>query len=289
MIRHVTLACVACACLCQTSFTARASEPVAASEPGTTVAQASAELKSRREELARLQAEVARLEELTGEFEKVTLTCRFIETDAAGLAELGIDRDELSSNSTFDRPANELPPSVATAARRSRALPRLFDRPTFDAAIESMTVEGTAMQLAKRTVIAVDGRRASIHVGGEFPMLVPHEKGTTVVQWRSFGDRIDATCRILGGGKLHLECTADHTWRDFSNAVVLSGIVIPGLTTRRVNFESEMEFGRALVVMVPGAWVQSEVRSRNPDADADTPARVCLCVITAEPVSNDGR
>lgn len=275
MIRNATFACIVCVWFCQTGTSAEprnSSELVLAKGSETPVAQASVELKARRQELARLQAEIARLEELTGEFEKLRLGFRFIDTDVTGLSDLGIDPDTLHS---------EFPSQGRVT--------RLIDRRDFEAAIELMKDKGAAMQLAKRTLIVADGRPASIHTGGEFPILVPQAKGTAVIQWRSFGNRVDATCRILGGGKLHLECTADHTRRDFSNAVELQGTVIPGLTTRRVTFESEMEFGRALVVFVPGAWVQSEVRSRNASTDDDSTQTVCLCVITAEPVAADDR
>ena len=274
MIRNATFACIVCVWFCQTGTSAEprnSSELVLANGSETPVAQASAELKARRQELARLQAEIARLEDLTGEFEKVRLGFRFIDADVTGLSELGIDPDALHSES----------PSQGQATR-------LIDRREFEAAIGAMKDKGTVEQWNSPTLIAANGRPASIHIGGEFPIPVPQEQGTATIEWVSYGDRVDATCRILGEGKLHLECTVEHSSRDFSNAVKLRGTVIPGMTTRMVNLESEMEFGRALVVVM-GATRRSEAGAGTANTDDDAAPTVSLCVITAEPVSANDR
>jgi pilus assembly protein CpaC len=84
--------------------------------------------------------------------------------------------------------------------------------------------------------------------GGEFPILVPQSLGTTTIEWREFGVRLEAVPTILGGGRVRLELQPEVSERDFSNSVNVNGFTVPGLTTRRVNTQVEMKFGQTYML-----------------------------------------
>jgi pilus assembly protein CpaC len=111
-----------------------------------------------------------------------------------------------------------------------------------------MVEQGFAKVLAQPSLITTSGRPASIHVGGEFPILVPQEVGTVSIEWREFGVRAEVVPVVLDNGRLRLDLAPEISERDFSNSVQVEGTVVPGITTRRVNTQVELEFGQTLVI-----------------------------------------
>ena len=81
-----------------------------------------------------------------------------------------------------------------------------------------------------------------------FPVLVPQSLGTVSIEWREFGVRMEAVPVVLGNGRLRLDVAPEVSERDFSNAVTIEGMVVPGITTRRVNTQVEMRFGETLMI-----------------------------------------
>ena len=82
---------------------------------------------------------------------------------------------------------------------------------------------------------------------GSYHVLVPQGLGTVSIEWREFGVRLEAVPIILGNGRLRLELMPEVSERDFTNAVNVNGLIVPGLTTRRVNTQVEMRFGETLI------------------------------------------
>lgn len=118
----------------------------------------------------------------------------------------------------------------------------------FTGFLEALKQEGLLKILAEPVLVTTSGRPANLLAGGEFPILVPQSLGTTTIQWREFGVRLEAVPIILGGGNLRLEVAPEVSDRDFTNAVSVNGFTVPGLTTRRVNTQVEMKFGQTLII-----------------------------------------
>ncbi|HID22988.1 MAG TPA: hypothetical protein EYP14_11390 [Planctomycetaceae bacterium] len=122
------------------------------------------------------------------------------------------------------------------------------DHDIFNGFFQALKEEGLLKILAEPTVVTTNGRPATLLSGGEFPILVPQSLGTVSIEWREFGTRLEAVPIILGNGRLRLELQPEVSERDFSNAVSVGGMTVPGLTTRRVNTQVEMKFGQTLVI-----------------------------------------
>lgn len=118
----------------------------------------------------------------------------------------------------------------------------------FQGFLEALKTEGLLKIKAEPSLVTTNGRPATLLNGGEFPILVPQTLGVTTVQWREFGVNMSAVPIILGNGRLRLELQPEVSERDFSNSVQVGGIVVPGLTTRRVNTQVEMKFGQTLML-----------------------------------------
>jgi len=118
----------------------------------------------------------------------------------------------------------------------------------FNGFLEALKEEGLLKIKAEPSLVTTNGRPARLLNGGEFPILVPQGLGTATIEWREFGVNMEAVPIILGNGRLRLELQPEVSERDFSNAVEVNGLQVPGLTTRRVNTQVEMKFGQTLMI-----------------------------------------
>lgn len=144
------------------------------------------------------------------------------------------------------------PPGVTTNAQRlvdtTIAGGVTGDSNVFTGFLEALKEESLLKILAEPTLITTNGRPANMLAGGEFPVLVPQSLGTTTIEWREFGVRLQAVPTLIGGGRVRLNLQPEVSDRDFSNAVQTNGVTVPGLTTRRVNTEVEMRFGETFML-----------------------------------------
>jgi pilus assembly protein CpaC len=118
----------------------------------------------------------------------------------------------------------------------------------FQVFIDALKTEALLKVLAEPELTTTNGRPANMLAGGEFPILVPQSLGTTTIEWREFGVRLEAVPHLLGRGRVRLELQPEVSERDFTNAVQIQGTTVPGLTTRRVNTQVEMKFGETFVL-----------------------------------------
>jgi pilus assembly protein CpaC len=118
----------------------------------------------------------------------------------------------------------------------------------FQGFIEALKSEALLTLLAEPTLLAVNGRPANFLSGGQFPVPIPQGLGTVSVQYKNFGVQLDFVPVLLGNGRLRMQVSPEVSEKDFSSTVVVQGITVPSLTTRRVNTEVEMNFGQTLVI-----------------------------------------
>jgi pilus assembly protein CpaC len=97
------------------------------------------------------------------------------------------------------------------------------------------------------TLITLSGQSADFLAGGEFPIPVPQENGAITIEFKEFGVGLSFTPTVLDG-KIHMNVSPEVSELDFSNAVFLSGFVIPGITTRRVDTSIELADGQSFAI-----------------------------------------
>ena len=118
----------------------------------------------------------------------------------------------------------------------------------FQGFLKLLQSEALAKILAEPTLVTTSGRPATLLNGGEFPVLVPQQFGNVTIEWREFGVRMEFVPIVLGNGRLRLDVAPEVSERDFSNAVSINGLVVPGITVRRVNTQVELGFGETLMI-----------------------------------------
>jgi pilus assembly protein CpaC len=197
-----------------------------------------------------------------GGAQQVILKVKVMEVQRSKIRQLGFNFLYLNQNLALVSTPGQLtqllglttpfgaPPSatVGPVSGAQIAVGLVDDNSVFQGFLEALKREALLKILAEPTLNTSNGRPANLLAGGEFPILVPQSLGTTTIEYREFGVRLEAVPTILGGGRVRLELAPEVSERDFTNSVLVGGQTVPGLTTRRVNTQVEMKFGQTYML-----------------------------------------
>ncbi len=118
--------------------------------------------------------------------------------------------------------------------------------------IDALKENGLTKVLAEPTLITTSGRTANFLAGGEYPIPVPQSGtggGTTItIDYKTFGVGLNFTPTVLSNNKISMDVRPEVSELDFSNAVAISGYVVPSLTTRRVSTVIELADGQSFAI-----------------------------------------
>ena len=120
------------------------------------------------------------------------------------------------------------------------------------AEIQALQTKNYLQMLAEPNVLAISGEQASFLAGGEFPFPVvqPSINGASAVsiQWREYGVRLNFLPLITARGTIRLKVAPEVSSLDYTNAVTIQGFTIPGLSSRRVQTDVELDNGQTFVI-----------------------------------------
>ncbi len=174
--------------------------------------------------------------------------------------------------------------------------------------LRELKQEDSAKIVAQPTLVTLNGRTASMIVGGECPVVLPTDSGKFIVETREYGIRVEFKPIILSDGRIRLEMNFEHSSLDYANGVEVEGQTVPGVTSRRLTTSAEVAPNEALVVcglhcplkcianckpqqprelilMVNHQLVKPFVGASEP-AQASTPPAVFVKPVTTEPHSS---
>ncbi len=127
---------------------------------------------------------------------------------------------------------------------------------SFFGVLEALREDKLAKILAEPNLVAVSGRSAMFHVGGEFGYTVNGGITGPSVEFKNFGTQVDFVPIVLGNGKIRLEVRAEVSEIDAANSVM----GIPALKVRRADTAVELRAGQTLAI---GGLVQTRIESTN--------------------------
>ncbi|MDP2268080.1 MAG: type II and III secretion system protein family protein, partial [Deltaproteobacteria bacterium] len=113
--------------------------------------------------------------------------------------------------------------------------------------IDALKENGLTKVLAEPTLITTSGRTANFLAGGEYPVPIPSRDGISI-EYKTFGVGLSFTPTVLSNEKISIEVKPEVSELDFTNAVAISGYVVPGLSTRRVSTVIELADGQSFAV-----------------------------------------
>jgi pilus assembly protein CpaC len=120
------------------------------------------------------------------------------------------------------------------------------------AMIKALQTKRLLQILAEPNVLTTNGKQASFLSGGEFPFPMLQGGGgglgAVTIQFREFGIRISFTPQVTPRGTIRLQVAPEVSSLDYANALVFQGFTIPGLASRKVNTEIELEPGQSFAI-----------------------------------------
>ena len=208
-----------------------------------------------------------------GASQQVMLEVRFSEIKRSALKRLGIGLLVGSDNGNFvggsgggasltPAPLTGSPvakigaiaDSFGVAARAFRAFGA-----SFTATLDALERTGAVTTLAEPTLVALSGETASFLAGGEFPIPVVNSgsgggggagggnNGITV-EFKPFGVSLAFTPTVLADGVINLVVAPEVSSIDPSASIVINGLSIPGLQTRRAKTTVELRDGESFAM-----------------------------------------
>ena len=122
--------------------------------------------------------------------------------------------------------------------------------------LNALETKGQSRTLAKPTLVALSGERASFLAGGEFPIPVVQGGGGSgingspaiTVQFKTFGVSLAFTPTVLSDSTINMVVEPEVSEIDPTASLTLNGITIPGLRTRRVSTTLELRDGESFAI-----------------------------------------
>lgn len=119
------------------------------------------------------------------------------------------------------------------------------------AVLTALETSNMAEILSEPNLLAIDGQQASFLAGGEFPYPTVQGgavAGAVTIAFREFGVRIKFLPHITPRGTIRLHVAPEVSSLDFADGLVFQGITVPGLDTRKVDTEVELESGQSFAI-----------------------------------------
>ncbi len=130
----------------------------------------------------------------------------------------------------------------------------LFVRPDLNlvAELQALQTKNLLEMLAEPNLLAISGEQASFLAGGEFPFptVQPSASGASAItiMWREYGVRLNFLPVVTPRNTIRLRVAPEVSSLDYTNAVTIQGFTVPGLSSRRVQTDVELESGQTFVI-----------------------------------------
>jgi len=220
-----------------------------------------------------------------GHPKQVRLQVRILEVDRSKLLELGVNLFNPGGTNGIQAGMQSAQfPSTATLAQAvsstasatvSASNPLSFllysAKLNLGATIQDLQTKQVLQILAEPTITTISGVKADFLSGGEFPFPSVQPGGTggspvISIQFRPFGVKVEFTPVVNDDGTIRLTVAPEVSALDYSNAVTLSGITVPALSTRRASTEVELRSNQSFAISGLLDQRTTDAMSKNPGA-----------------------
>jgi len=190
---------------------------------------------------------------------QVLLKVRFAQVDRAKLTALGINLFNTPGAKFFGSTGTQefAPPQLVNPTNGLTSNIGLTDllniflfRPDVNlgATIRDLQQRNVLQILAEPDLLAANGEPARFLAGGELPYPVvsgASGQSTVSVQFKPFGVKLEFTGYIEGDNTIRLKVFPEVSSLDFTNAVTISGFVLPAIATRHAETVVELRDGQS--------------------------------------------
>jgi pilus assembly protein CpaC len=179
--------------------------------------------------------------------QQVMLQVKFAEVSRNVVRELGIGHDlavtgELAFNliTSSGLPISPFPFGIANIDTGGN--------PDLSTTFQTLEQNGLVRTLAEPNLIALSGDTANFLAGGEFPIPVEQDNDTVTVEFKEFGVALAFTPTVIGKDLINLVVAPEVSRIDPTVSIVVDGLEIPGLSTRRAKTTIELRDGQSFAI-----------------------------------------
>lgn len=202
-----------------------------------------------------------------GSSQQVMLEVRFSEVKRSALQQIGISTfvgsDGGKLTGAIGGGAGLVgggPPTLAAITDSFGIISRTFRAfgSNFNLTLDALERKGAITTLAEPTLIALSGETANFLAGGEFPIPTVQGSGGTgsddgggraiTVEFKPFGVSLAFTPTVLADGVINLVVAPEVSSIDPSASVIINGLRVPGLQTRRAKSVVELRDGESFAM-----------------------------------------
>lgn len=115
--------------------------------------------------------------------------------------------------------------------------------------INALERDGLLKVLAEPNLTALSGEEAQFLAGGEFPIPVPQQLGTTTIEYKPFGVALKFTPYVLSENRLRIQVQPEVS--EVSNERTITtadGFIAPSIITRRASTTVELAPGESFMI-----------------------------------------
>jgi pilus assembly protein CpaC len=202
-----------------------------------------------------------------GSAQQVMLEVRFAEVKRSALKQIGIGTFVASDAGKLQGAigggagiVGTAPPTLGAVTDSFGIISRTFRAfgANFNVTLDALERKGAITTLAEPTLIALSGETASFLAGGEFPIPSVQGNGSgtgdngasqaITVQFKPFGVSLAFTPTVLADGVINMIVAPEVSSIDPSASVIINGLRVPGLQTRRAKTVIEMRDGESFAM-----------------------------------------
>lgn len=114
--------------------------------------------------------------------------------------------------------------------------------------LEALEEKGVVRTLAEPNLTALSGQEATFLAGGEFPIPVAQDNGTTTIEFKRFGVELNFTPRVVDDGVINLEMAAAVSSIDSANSLTANGLTVNAFRRRDTSTTVAMRDGQSFAI-----------------------------------------
>jgi pilus assembly protein CpaC len=195
---------------------------------------------------------------------QILLKVRFASVDRNNLSQLALNLFSTGATNTIGAVGTQRfnpPTAPPTSNPNNLTAPFAFSdllniflfRPDLNlgATIKALEQKALLQILAEPNVLTKNGKQGSFLAGGEFPYPVVQGSSlaqTVTIEFREFGVRLNFIPTITPTGMIRLQVAPEVSTLDYANGITLNGFQVPGLISRKVNTEVELQDNQSFAI-----------------------------------------
>jgi len=196
---------------------------------------------------------------------QVLIRARVVEITRENLKDIGVDWSRIVINEDGTYSAEDQPFIIGQATGPNPIFggPPLRQLDQIGARVWALVQKNKAQLLSQPSLITTSGHKANILIGGEIPVPVP-QSGTgggavVTIQYKPFGISLDVLPTVGPNDEIALTVIPEVSALDYTNAVVLSGTIVPAFRTRRA--ESTVHVASGQSIAIGGLYSKDDIKN----------------------------